>query len=82
MTEKRTTDAAWRMGQRLGSVKVDKGLTKRELFAAMAIQSAITLPWAQGMPRHAAEVAVDLADELLRQLSLGSSNDGGAEHDM
>lgn len=63
-------------GRRNGALPatVTTGLTKREYFAGVAIQSAIGLPWAQGSPRQAAEIAVDFADELLRALA---ATDGG-----
>jgi hypothetical protein len=45
------------------------GLTKREYFAACALQSAITLPWACGDTRGAAEAAVIFADALIEALN-------------
>lgn len=58
------------------------GLTKREYFAAMALQSAITLPWAQGNPNQAASTAVSFADCLIRALAKppGSTDSGGEKH--
>lgn len=55
------------------------GLTKREYFAAMALQSAITLPWAQGNPNQAATTAVSFADCLIEALAKTAS--GGSEHE-
>lgn len=53
------------------------GLSKREYFAAMALQSAITLPWAQGNPNQAAATAVSFADSLIRALAKQTPASGG-----
>jgi hypothetical protein len=55
------------------------GLSKREYFAAMALQSAITLPWAQGNPNQAAVTAVSFADCLIRALAKPTSS-GDEKH--
>lgn len=52
-----------------GDTFKNSGLSKLEFFAAMALQSAITLPWAQGNPNQAAITAVHLADCLIRALA-------------
>lgn len=44
---------------------LDKGLTKRELFAAMAMQGILANAWSSA---DAVETAVRLADKLLKKL--------------
>ncbi|WP_019658950.1 hypothetical protein [Stenotrophomonas hibiscicola] len=46
------------------------GLTKRELFAAMAMQGLLASGWDHaGVPREGAETAVAYADHLLSALA-------------
>lgn len=45
----------------------DLGLTKREFFAAMALQGLLTANWKSGY--GAARRAVELADELVDELA-------------
>jgi len=46
-------------------------LTKRELFAAMALQSLLNEDWYRENPERAAEIAVAHANNLLDELEAG-----------
>lgn len=48
---------------------VNKGLTKRELFAAMAMQGMLADPESSTNPNTVACLAIDCADCLIKQLS-------------
>ena len=45
------------------------GLTKRELFAAMAMQGTISRPDGFEKPENVAQYAVECADTLLKELA-------------
>ena len=46
------------------------GLTKREYFAAKALQGILSAPYTGNwVPEEFAEMAVQMADELVRQLN-------------
>lgn len=49
--------------------RVEAGLTKRELIAAMALQGYIAADWGENQPSLLARFAVENADALLEELA-------------
>ena len=50
------------------SNSADKGLTKREYFASMAMQEFVSSCGSENTNKWIAEQSVDMADKLLKQL--------------
>lgn len=65
-------DAAYPL---MGKISAAAGLTKRELFAAMAMQGLLAYPHSNQTVGVCASVAVKAADALIAELSKGGQGD-------